>query len=189
LVKKNNKYKINQELNIENLDYYSSVPQNCKNQSFLQYLPDLDPNLDSWPVEQAVTEYINRLRINMGITERLTNDSQLDRIASLKAKDMAENKYFNHNSPRYGKVVQMTKDQGFWTNCVAENIAYGPDNAYDVFTLWFCSPPHFSTMTDPTFNTIGVGFAKGQDYEEFYRNNKWSAMFTSTEKRGVLNCF
>ncbi|WP_176546345.1 hypothetical protein [Priestia megaterium] len=55
----------------------------------------------------------------------------------------------------YGNAVQMTKDQGFWTNCVWKNIGYGPATAY----------------------------------EAFYRNNKWSAMFASTEDLGQLNCF
>ncbi|MEG8980459.1 CAP domain-containing protein [Priestia megaterium] len=186
--KENRRYQIDQETNNPNFNFYNQVPENCKNQSFLQFLPGRDSTLDSLPLEQAVTEYINRLRSNMGIPKKLINDSQLNRIANLKAKDMADNKHFEHNSPTYGRAVQMAKDQGFWTNCVSENIAYGPTNAYDVFTLWFCSPPHFSTMTNAKFDTIGVGFAKGQDYEELYRNNKWSAMFSSTEDHGHFNC-
>lgn len=189
MVNQNNKNQIDQELNMQNFDFHSSLPENCKNQSFVQYLPPYDSNLDSWPVEQAVTEYINRLRSNMGITQKLINDFQLNRIANLKAKDMADNQYFDHDSPIYGNAVQMTKNQGFWTNCVWENIGYGPATAYEAFTLWFCSPLHFSTMTNPRLNTIGIGFAQGQDYEEFYRNNKWSAMFASTEDWGQLNCF
>ncbi len=185
----NNKNRIDQGAINPNFNFYSSLPENCMNQSFAQYLPSYDPTLDSLPIEQAVTEYINRLRSNMGITKKLTNDSQLNRIANLKAKDMADNKYFSHDSPTYGRPVQMTKDQGFWTNCVSENIGYGPTTAYDAFTLWFCSPPHFSTMTNTKFDTIGVGFARGQDYEEFFRNNKWVTMFASTEDRGQLNCF
>ena len=56
--------------------------------------------------EQEVFNLINKQRANNGLSN-LKIDSEVQRVARIKAKDMVDNNYFSHNSPIYGSPFDM----------------------------------------------------------------------------------
>jgi len=51
--------------------------------------------------EKEVFDLINKQRTNSGL-QALKVDSEVQRVARIKAQDMVDNNYFAHESPTYG---------------------------------------------------------------------------------------
>ena len=58
--------------------------------------------------EKEVFDLINKQRTNNGLAA-LKNDSEVQRVARIKAQDMVDNNYFSHTSPTYGSPFDMLK--------------------------------------------------------------------------------
>ena len=54
---------------------------------------------------------MNEQRSAQGLSP-LSYDSELTKLAQLKAEDMAENNYFSHQSPTYGSAFDMMRSAG-----------------------------------------------------------------------------
>lgn len=65
---------------------------------------------------------INQQRNNNGLSS-LKIDAELQRVARIKAQDMVNNNYFDHNSPTYGTPFNMMKNFGISYKTAGENIA------------------------------------------------------------------
>ena len=62
-------------------------------------------------MEKQVASLTNSERKAAGLGS-LTLDSQLSKLARMKAEDMAKNGYFSHTSPTYGLAFNMMKKYG-----------------------------------------------------------------------------
>ncbi|MCR8844904.1 CAP domain-containing protein [Paenibacillus sp. SC116] len=115
---------------------------------------------------QQVVELVNKERAKAGLPA-LKYDEKLSQVAHLKAKDMIDNNYFDHNSPTYGSPFDMMRSQGVSYNTAGENIAKGQRSAEEVMKDWMNSPGHRQNILKDGYTKIGVG----------YYNGAWVQMF------------
>ena len=87
-------------------------------------------------------------------------DSQLSKLARMKAEDMAKKGYFSHTSPTYGSAFDMMKKYGVSYRTAGENIAKGQKTPEAVMNGWMNSSGHRANILSSAYTHIGVGYAK-----------------------------
>ena len=116
--------------------------------------------------EQEVFNLINQQRINNGLTA-LKSDSELQKVARIKAQDMVNNNYFSHTSPTYGSPFDMMNSFKISYRTAGENIAGNSSNSAAV-TAWMNSSGHRANILNSSFNYTGVGVVTGSKYGKIY---------------------
>lgn len=107
-----------------------------------------------------VLNLVNAERKKAGL-QPLTLDNTLNRIAAEKARDMAENNYFSHDSPTYGTPFDMMRSFGVDYKSAGENIAAGQRSASEVMQSWMNSSGHRANILSPNYTKLGVGYYAG----------------------------
>lgn len=125
-----------------------SKPQKPENDNIVQ---------DSSKAGQ-VLGLVNKERTLRGLTA-LKGDSALNRVAQLKAEDMAKKGYFSHTSPTYGSAFDMLKSHNIKYKTAGENIAYGQKTAQTVMNGWMNSSGHRANILKSSYTKLGVGYA------------------------------
>ena len=123
--------------------------------------------------ESEVVRLVNIERAKAGL-EAFTISNKLSDVARLKSKDMADNRYFSHQSPTYGSPFEMMKQFGISYRTAGENIAKGYLTAQSVVSGWMNSSGHRANILNPSFKTIGVGAYKTSNNTIY-----WTQMFTN----------
>ena len=116
--------------------------------------------------EKEVFDLINKQRTNNGLPA-LKNDSEVQRIARIKAQDMVDNNYFSHNSPTYGSPFDMMKNFKVSYKTAGENIAANSSNSSAV-TAWMNSSGHKANILNSSFNYTGIGVVSSPRYGKMY---------------------
>ena len=116
--------------------------------------------------EKEVFDLINKQRTNNGLPS-LQNDSEVQRIARIKAQDMVNNNYFSHNSPTYGSPFDMMKSFKVSYKTAGENIAANSSNSSAV-TAWMNSSGHKANILNSSFNYTGIGVVSSPRYGKMY---------------------
>lgn len=109
---------------------------------------------------------INKQRINNGLSA-LKIDSEVQRVARIKAQDLVDNNYFDHNSPTYGTPFQMLKSFGISYKSAGENIAGNSSNSAAV-TAWMNSSGHRANILNNSYNYTGIGVVSSPKYGKIY---------------------
>jgi uncharacterized YkwD family protein len=128
--------------------------------------PSTPSNASASTQAQQVLSLVNAQRKNAGLGA-LTMDSALANVALVKAKDMINNNYFDHNSPTYGSPFDMMKQFGITYRTAGENIAKGQSSAQQVMNDWMNSPGHRANILNSSYTKIGVGYYNGAWVQEF----------------------
>lgn len=129
------------------------------------------PNIDTLKnFESQVITLTNQERSKQGLTP-LKADWELSRVARHKSEDMAVNKYFSHQSPKYGSPFDMMKQFGINYRSAGENIAQGQRSPEEVVQSWMNSSGHRANILSTTFTHIGVGYSQN--------GNLWTQQFIS----------
>ena len=126
---------------------------------------------DATQQAKEVLELVNKERAKVGL-RALTLSQELTNVATLKAKDMAENGYFDHTSPTYGSPFEMMRQFGVQYRSAGENIAAGQSTAQEVMDAWMNSSGHRANILNSDYEQIGIGYYTGGRYD-FY----WVQMF------------
>lgn len=116
--------------------------------------------------EQEVFDLVNKQRTNNGL-QALKIDSEVQKVARIKAKDMVDNNYFSHNSPTYGSPFDMLNSFKISYKTAGENIAGNSSNSGAV-TAWMNSPGHKANILNSSFNYTGIGVVSGSKYGKIY---------------------
>ena len=116
--------------------------------------------------EKEVFDLINKQRTQNGLSS-LKENSELQRVARIKAQDMVNNNYFSHTSPTYGSPFDMMKSFKISYNTAGENIAGNSSNSSAV-TAWMNSPGHRANILNSSFNQTGIGVVTGSKYGKIY---------------------
>ncbi|MDQ0089020.1 putative YkwD family protein [Paenibacillus anaericanus] len=116
---------------------------------------------------QQVLNLVNQERSKAGLGS-LSMDEELSKMAMVKAEDMYNNNYFDHNSPTYGSPFDMMKEFGISFNAAGENIAKGQSTPTQVMKDWMNSPGHKANILNKSYTHIGIA----------YYNNAWVQEFT-----------
>ena len=116
--------------------------------------------------EKEVFDLINKQRTQNGLSS-LKENSELQRVARIKAQDMVNNNYFSHTSPTYGSPFDMMKSFKISYNTAGENIAGNSSNS-DAVTAWMNSSGHRANILNSSFNQTGIGVVTGSKYGKIY---------------------
>ena len=116
--------------------------------------------------EKEVFDLINKQRTNNGLAA-LKNDSEVQRVARIKAQDMVNNNYFSHTSPTYGSPFDMLKSFKISYKTAGENIAGNSSNS-SVVTAWMNSSGHKANILNSNFNYTGIGVVSSPKYGKMY---------------------
>ena len=116
--------------------------------------------------EKEVFDVINKQRTKNGLAA-LKDDSEVQRVAKIKAQDMVDNNYFSHTSPTYGSPFDMLKSFKISYKTAGENIAGNSSNSSAV-TAWMNSSGHKANILNGNFNYTGIGVVSSPKYGKMY---------------------
>jgi len=122
---------------------------------------------DKTDFEQQVLDLVNQERAKTGLSS-LSMNEELSNVAMVKAQDMYNHSYFDHNSPTHGSPFDMMKEFGITYNTAGENIAKGQTTPTQVMKEWMNSPGHKANILNNSYTHIGIA----------YYNNTWVQEFT-----------
>ncbi|MBR5136401.1 MAG: hypothetical protein IKV30_00050 [Clostridia bacterium] len=105
---------------------------------------------------------INSVRNQAGLPD-LSLDDNLNKIAGLKARDMADNNYFGHNSEVYGNPFEMMTAYGIKFGAAGENIA-GNKSIENAFASWTDSEEHIRNIIGENYAKVGIGIVSDETY-------------------------
>jgi uncharacterized protein YkwD len=122
---------------------------------------------DAHAVAAKVLELTNEARSHarrcgdkqFGAAPPLRADAQLEEVASMYAKDMAQHQYLEHTGRDGSTPAQRISRAGYSWRAVGENIAAGQGTAQDVVDDWLSSPGHCANIMNPDFVEMGSAFA------------------------------
>ena len=107
--------------------------------------------------EAQVAKLVNQERAAAGLPA-LTFNAELAKVAEMKAADLRDKGYFDHNSPTYGSPFDMMHQFGITYTAAGENIAKGQRTPAEVMDGWMNSPGHRANILNSNFTEIGVGY-------------------------------
>lgn len=138
----------------------------------LNFKDETDQNIDEIQTQQPeqeagskaeqVLNLVNKERAKAGVS-LLKEDGQLNRLAQLKAEDMAKKGYFSHTSPTYGSAFDMMKAAGVSYRTAGENIAKGQKSPETVMNGWMNSSGHRANILENDYTRLGVGYAVAEN--------------------------
>ncbi|WP_416826966.1 CAP domain-containing protein [Ectobacillus polymachus] len=100
------------------------------------------------------TTNIIRLRHNLPL---LKWDDQTSQVAYLHSKDMHDQNYFSHDSPRYGSLGDRLHQGNVTFRLAGENIASNYPDGVAAVQGWLNSEGHRKNLLDGEFTAIGIG--------------------------------
>ncbi len=98
---------------------------------------------------------INTIRQEKGLT-LLTPDPSLDKTALIKANDMADKNYFEHDAPDGTKWSDFIHKNRPGSERVGENIAECYTDNNSTIAGWVASPKHYENMITPDWKKFGT---------------------------------
>lgn len=121
-------------------------------------------NLGASVVSSVLVDLTNEYRIqNNGKALRV--NPELEKAALMKAKDMAENGYFAHISPKGVTPWEWFSKAGYRFVYAGENLAINFNESTDVQKAWVASPTHNANLINDKFEEIGIA-----TYDGIYKN-------------------
>ncbi|OAB31243.1 hypothetical protein PMSD_18800 [Paenibacillus macquariensis subsp. defensor] len=121
---------------------------------------------DSSQFAEQVLDLVNKERSKAGLGS-LSMSEELSKMAMVKAQDMYNNNYFDHNSPTHGSPFDMMKEFGITYNSAGENIAKGQTTPTQVMNEWMNSPGHKANILNSSYTHIGISYYNKEWVQEF----------------------
>jgi len=110
--------------------------------------------------KSTLVTLLNQARQSYGLNT-LTENTQLDQAAQLKAEDMVRNGYFSHTSPAGTTPWYWFSQSGYNYKYAGENLAIGFYDSQEVYTAWLNSPTHKENMVNPHYTEVGTAVLSG----------------------------
>ena len=108
----------------------------------------------------VLTDLTNEERQSQNLA-RLTVNPILNKIAEMKAEDMATKSYFAHTSPEGKTPWYWLETAGYKYQYAGENLAINFSDSKDVTNAWMASPTHKVNIVKGNYTEIGTGIATG----------------------------
>lgn len=131
--------------------------------------PPAPPSPES-PIEQQIRECANSQRTQHGLPP-LAEDPVLDRAAHFHANNMLHHDFVGHTDPWGRGPAQRVAlfDSGNHFAGVGENLGAGEPDVQRTCSDWMNSPGHRENILNPSYKSIGTGFARGNSvYGTYY---------------------
>lgn len=116
--------------------------------------------------EQIFLNLINNQRIQNHLPE-FELDENLLNIARLKANDLVEKNYFSHDSPTYGSIFDMLKNNQIAYHKASENIARNL-NAENAIASLMSSEAHKNNILSQDFTVTGIAVVDSLQYGKIF---------------------
>jgi uncharacterized YkwD family protein len=116
--------------------------------------------------EQQMLDLVNQERQKQGLPA-LKADLELTKVARVKAKDLIDNNYFDHNSPTYGSPFDMMKQFGIQYQTAGENLA-GNSSVEGAHTSLMNSQGHRENILNSAYTNVGIGIVDGGQYGKMF---------------------
>ena len=146
------------------MDWYPSNDAPAENSG--DQSGNLQQSVDPSQFVQQVFDLVNQERAKTGL-KSLSMNSSLSNMAMVKAQDMYNKNYFDHQSPTYGSPFDMMKTFGITFNYAGENIAKGQRSPTEVMDQWMNSPGHRANILNNSFTQIGIAYYNSEWVQEF----------------------
>ncbi len=115
-------------------------------------------NTNTWSNQSFVKE-INKERTKKKLS-KLTENTELNRLAKLRLDDMIKNNYFAHESPTGNGIDDLLLTSSYDYAWRGENLAYGEyESESDVTKSWMGSKWHKYNILYPNFKEVGTAYA------------------------------
>jgi uncharacterized protein YkwD len=109
---------------------------------------------------EKLIELTNKERESLGLS-KLKENAVLDKVAKLKAENMAKLGYFAHNSPTGKTPWYWFQISGYKYKYAGENLAILYDTSEEVTEGWMTSPKHKENIVNTKFREIGMAVVQG----------------------------
>ncbi|WYP25310.1 CAP domain-containing protein [Alkalihalobacillus sp. FSL W8-0930] len=116
--------------------------------------------------EQQMLDSVNKERESVGLSP-LKADPELAEVARVKAQDMIDNNYFDHNSPTYGSPFQMMDQFGIEYRTAGENLA-GNQTVEAAHQALMNSQGHRENILKADYTNVGIGIVDGGPYGKMF---------------------
>lgn len=116
--------------------------------------------------EQQMLDSVNKERESAGLSP-LKADPELAEVARVKAQDMIDNNYFDHNSPTYGSPFQMMDQFGIEYRTAGENLA-GNQTVEAAHQALMNSQGHRENILKADYTNVGIGIVDGGPYGKMF---------------------
>ncbi len=118
--------------------------------------------------EMEMLSLVNRARQEAGLPA-LTLCTQLTAAARNKSRDMINNNYFSHTSPRYGDLGGLLNHHGISYRTAGENLAMNSNGSVRAaHNSLMGSPGHRKNILGRNFTRIGIGIQVKNDGSHYY---------------------
>lgn len=118
--------------------------------------------------EREMLNLVNQARSNAGLSQ-LQVCSELTRAARAKSKDMVDNSYFSHTSPRYGGLEGLLRNFGISYRSAGENLAMNSSGSVSAaHSSLMNSPGHRDNILGRNYNYVGIGIHVKSDGSHYY---------------------
>lgn len=121
--------------------------------------------------ELQVLDLVNEQRSNYGLAP-LSYSTELEAVAYMHSKDMAQNNYFDHTNLSGQSPFDRIKAAGISYRSAAENIAAGQRTPQEVVNSWMNSSGHRANILNSSVTKMGVGIYSGGSYGIY-----WTQLF------------
>ena len=98
------------------------------------------------------SQYNKRVKKNSQKLGTLKRDRNLEKIALIRAKEMAETGKFSHTRPNGQRGISLVKGK----KAKGEKIARGQKTCAEVSSAWYASPGHRENMLRKSFKKVGI---------------------------------
>lgn len=96
----------------------------------------------------------------------LSLNSELNKAAQAKAKDMVTRDYWSHITPEGDAPWVFITKAGYGYQKAGENLAYGFLDSRQIVTGWMNSASHRANILDKTYQEVGFGFADSANFDD-----------------------
>jgi uncharacterized protein YkwD len=108
----------------------------------------------------ALENSVNQTRESVGL-QPLTENSELDQAAQMKAENMVQDDYFDHVSPSGVTPWSWFLKAGYNYQYAGENLAIGFYDSQEVYNAWLNSPSHKANIVNPNYTQVGTAVLSG----------------------------
>ncbi|MCK9351827.1 MAG: CAP domain-containing protein [Candidatus Paceibacterota bacterium] len=92
----------------------------------------------------------------------LSSNPVLEKVAQMKADDMAAKEYFAHTSPEGKSPWYWFRQAGYQYSFAGENLAVYFSDSTEVEKAWMNSPTHRANILNSKFTEVGIAMARGK---------------------------
>ncbi|MBM7866796.1 hypothetical protein GTO89_04120 [Heliobacterium gestii] len=112
--------------------------------------------------ERQVLDLTNAIRLSRKSGTLLWDEDMVE-MARSHCRDMADNRFFSHDSPTKGSYDQRVTRSGVPYRIAGENLARGHVDAIQAAYSWLNSPEHRENLLSNEFRALGAGVEFGRD--------------------------